>query len=94
MHLVACLLVLSMGEDYAVFLLESRDDPKGPATTMVGLILACVTTVLSFGLLAVSSHPALRALGVVTSLGVLLSLVFAPLVLLMAKSSKGSDIPA
>ena len=83
MHLVACLLVLSMGEDYAVFLIESRDDPKGPATTMVGLILACVTTVLSFGLLAVSSHPALRALGLVTSLGVLLSLVLAPLVLLL-----------
>lgn len=86
MHLVACLLVLSMGEDYAVFLIESRDDPKGPATTMVGLILACLTTVLSFGLLAVSSHPALRALGVVTSLGVLLSLVLAPLVLLLVQT--------
>lgn len=84
MHLVACLLVLSMGEDYAVFLLESRESPKEIATTLVGLLLACVTTVLSFGLLALSSHPALRALGIVTSLGVLLSLVLAPLALLIA----------
>jgi predicted exporter len=79
MHLVACLLVLSMGEDYAVFLLESKDEPTGPATTMVGLLIASLTTVLSFGLLAFSSHPALRALGIVTSLGVLLSLVLAPI---------------
>jgi predicted exporter len=84
MHLVACLLVLSMGEDYAVFLLESRESPRQIATTFVGLLLACVTTVLSFGLLALSSHPALRALGIVTSLGVLLSLVLAPLALSIA----------
>lgn len=90
MHLVACLLVLSMGEDYAVFLLESRDEPKGPATTMVGILLACATTVLSFGLLAFSSHPALRALGLVTSVGVLLSLLLAPLVLLMIAPSTPS----
>lgn len=84
MHLVACLLVLSMGEDYAVFLLESRDLERGPSTTMVGLLVAGATTVLSFGLLAVSSHPALRALGVVSSLGVLFSMLLAPLALLVA----------
>lgn len=84
MHLVACLLVLSMGEDYAVFLLESRQSPKEIATTFVGVLLACVTTVLSFGLLALSSHPALRALGTVTSLGVLFSLLLSPLALVIA----------
>jgi predicted exporter len=85
MHLVACLLVLSMGEDYAVFLLEERDAPEGPATTMTGILLACVTTVLSFGLLAASGHPALRALGFVTSLGVALAFVFSPLALVLAR---------
>lgn len=89
MHLVACLLVLSMGEDYAVFLLESRGKPTQIATTMVGLLLACVTTVLSFGLLALSGHPALQALGVVTSIGVGLSLVLSPLALLVAPSEPG-----
>jgi predicted exporter len=85
MHLVACLLVLSMGEDYAVFLLEERDAKEGPATTMVGILLACVTTVLSFGLLAMSAHPALRALGFVTSVGVGLAFVLAPLSLVLAR---------
>lgn len=88
MHLVACLLVLSMGEDYAVFLLEERDAPEGPATTMVGILLACVTTVLSFGLLAASAHPALRALGLVTSLGVGLAFVLSPLALVIAKLAR------
>jgi len=88
MHLVACLLVLSMGEDYAVFLLEERDAPKGPATTMVGILLACVTTVLSFGLLAASAHPALRALGFVTSLGVGLAFLLSPLAVVIARMGR------
>lgn len=84
MHLVACLLVLSMGEDYAVFLLEERDAEKGPGTTMASIVVACATTVLSFGLLAMSAHPALRALGFVTSVGVGLAFVFSPLALALA----------
>jgi predicted exporter len=84
MHLVGALLVLSMAEDYAVFLLESRDDPRGVATTMVGIGVACVTTVLSFGLLAASSHPAMRALGLMASLGVALAFLLAPVALLLA----------
>lgn len=82
MHLVGALLVLSMGEDYAVFLIESRDHPEEVASTMVGIAVACATTVLGFGLLAASSHPAMRALGVMASVGVGLSMLFAPLALL------------
>ncbi len=85
MHLLACLLVLSMGEDYAVFLLEERHADEVPATAMTGILLACVTTVLSFGLLAMSAHPALRALGVVTSLGVAMALLFSPLSLVLVR---------
>ena len=48
-----------------------------------------MTTVLSFGLLALSGHPALQALGVVTSIGVGLSLVLSPLALLVAPSEPG-----
>lgn len=88
MHLVGALLVLSMGEDYAVFLLESRDHPEEVATTMVGIAVACLTTVLSLGLLAVSSHPAMRALGLMSSIGVALSMLFAPLSLLFVTRSK------
>ncbi|MDQ3031993.1 MAG: MMPL family transporter [Myxococcota bacterium] len=88
MHLVGALLVLSMAEDYAVFLLESRNDPRGVATTMVGIAVACATTVLSFGLLAASSHPAMRALGLMASVGVALALLLAPLALLLAPRSR------
>jgi predicted exporter len=88
MHLVACMLVLSMAEDYAVFLLEVRDEEDAPGITLVGLLTACVMTVLSFGLLALSEHPALRALGLVTSIGVLLSMLMAPLALLAVRPAK------
>lgn len=90
MHLVGALLVLSMAEDYAVFLIESRDDARGVATTMVGIVVACITTVLSFGLLAASSHPAMRALGLMASLGVALALLLAPLALLLAPRGPGA----
>ncbi len=88
MHLIACMLVLSMAEDYAVFLLEVRDEEDAPGLTLVGLATACATTVLSFGLLALSEHPALRALGLVTSIGVLLSMLMAPLALLAVGPSR------
>ncbi len=88
MHLIACMLVLSMAEDYAVFLLEVRDEEDAPGLTLVGLLTACATTVLSFGLLALSEHPALRALGLVSSIGVLLSMLMAPLSLLAIRAPK------
>lgn len=83
MHLVALLLVLSMGVDYGVFMVESRAHEEGPAPTVVSLLVACISTVLSFGLLAMSVNPALRALGLVTSIGVGLSLLLAPLAWLL-----------
>ncbi|MFK7992112.1 MAG: hypothetical protein AB8I08_39200, partial [Sandaracinaceae bacterium] len=86
MHLVALLLVLSMGVDYGVFMVESRGHAGGAAPTVVSLLIACTSTVLSFGLLAMSENPALRALGLVTGVGVLLSLLLAPTAwLLLAK---------
>ena len=88
MHLVACLLVISMGEDYAVFLVESRDSEHGAETSMVGIAIACITTVLSFGLLALSSHPALRAIGFIVAVGDTLAYVFAPLALVIAGKSE------
>jgi len=61
-----------------VFMVESRHHRDGPAATVVSLLLACVSTVLSFGLLAMSTNPALRALGLIAGIGVLLSLLLAP----------------
>jgi predicted exporter len=76
-HALGLLLVLSMGEDYGVFLVESRGGEGLPAT-LLALVLDCASTVLSFGLLAMSSIPALRSLGQVIGIGLLLALLWAP----------------
>ena len=76
--LLGVLLVLSFGVDYSIFLLETRHRDEGTAATLLGIGIACTTTVLAFGLLAMSSYPALRALGLTTGLGALLSLLLAP----------------
>ena len=83
LHVVALLLVLSMGVDYGVFLAEMRDDPEGFAATVLSVLIACLSTVLAFGLLAMSASPALQAIGLTVGLGVLLSLVLAPAALLI-----------
>ncbi len=78
LHLVGVLLVLSMGADYGVFMVEHRDWPEGLAATLLSVLIACLTTVLSFGLLALTDNPALHALGTTVAVGVLASLVLAP----------------
>ncbi|MCB9595973.1 MAG: MMPL family transporter [Sandaracinaceae bacterium] len=90
LHVVGLILVLSMGVDYGVFMVESRADEHGPAATMVSLLLACVSTVLSFGLLAMSTNPALRALGLIAGIGVLLSLLLAPMAWLLLGGRPGA----
>ncbi|WAS98110.1 MMPL family transporter [Nannocystis punicea] len=91
LHVVALLLVLSMGVDYGVFLAESRRDPGGFDATVLSVLLACLSTVLAFGLLAMSQSPALQAIGVTVGLGVLLSLVLAPAALVLAGAGEGKD---
>jgi predicted exporter len=83
LHVVSLLLVLSMGVDYGVFLVESRTHPQEVAATVLSLLACCISTVLAFGLLAMSSNPALRAIGLTTGLGVLASLVLAPMALIL-----------
>lgn len=75
MHCLALLLVLGLGVDYAVFFAEEGADRT---TTYFALILSALTTMLSFGLLALSTTPAVRAIGLVTLSGTFLALVFAP----------------
>jgi predicted exporter len=83
MHVVGLLLVLSMGVDYGVFLTETCGDPREVAATISSLVACCISTVLSIGLLALSSNPGLQALGLTTGIGVLLSLILAPTALVL-----------
>jgi predicted exporter len=52
-------------------------------TTMLSTFLGSITTVFTFGVLALSQHPALRALGVTIGAGILLAFLLAPLALLV-----------
>ncbi|GEM_PF-416026 len=103
LHVVSLLLVLSMGVDYGVFLAESRavidargggDSSEGPGeleATLLSLVACCASTVLAFGLLAMSPNPALRAIGLTTGLGVLASLVLAPTTLILFSGRTEKD---
>lgn len=73
-HVIGFLLVVSMGADYGVFLTETRLHPKALPATVLSLVAACLATVSSFGLLALSRNPALHALGLTTASGMVLSL--------------------
>jgi predicted exporter len=88
-HLFGLLLVLGMGVDYGVFLAESARQQEPVGATALGLLLSCTTSVLGLGLLALSSNPGLRALGVTTAVGVVSSLLLGPAVLsLLAPRTK------
>jgi predicted exporter len=90
LHLLGLLLVLSIGVDYAIFLVESRSQSQGVPAAMLSLCVACGSTCLAFGLLSASSFPALQAVGVTTGIGVVLSLVLAPIALVLSGLDQGS----
>jgi len=83
LHVVSLLLVVSVGEDYAIFLVASATSARELKASAMSVALCCLCGILSFGLLALSEIPALRAIGLTTSLGILLSLLLAPTALLL-----------
>jgi predicted exporter len=87
MHAVSLLMVMGMGVDYGIFLVDSaRDDDAELGATLVSCLICCLTTILSFGTLALSSQPPLRAIGLTTGGGVALALLLAPIALLFLKT--------
>jgi predicted exporter len=80
-HVMSLVMVMGMGVDYGVFLVDSAREPARVGATMLSLLVSCLTTIFVFGTLALSSQPALRAIGVTTGLGILLSYLVAPLAL-------------
>ncbi|MDP1650550.1 MAG: MMPL family transporter [Rubrivivax sp.] len=82
LHLVGLLLVVAVGSNYALFFNMLQRDGRADSDTLASLLLANLTTVLSFGLIAMSQIPALAAIGRVVAPGALLALVlsaaFAP----------------
>lgn len=73
--LFGLLLVTAIGVDYAILM---REQIGGAAVSLLGTLLAAVTTWLSFGLLALSSTPAVSNFGLAVSLGLAFSFMLSP----------------
>ena len=77
LHLVGLLLVIAVGSNYGLFFDQLEQGGHLDADTLASLLLANLTTVVSFGLLAGSDIPALSAIGRVVAPGALLALLLA-----------------
>jgi len=75
LHLVGLLLVVAVGSNYALFFDQLREAGQADEDTLASLLLANLTTVVSFGLIAVSEIPSLSAIGRVVAPGALLALL-------------------
>lgn len=75
-NVLALALLLGIGVDYGIFLLERENADAGSA--WLAVVLGAASTWLSFGLLALSSTPALRSFGLTLLFGILLVWFVAP----------------
>ena len=75
-NVLALALLLGIGIDYGIFLLERETTDAGSA--WLAVVLGAASTWLSFGLLALSSTPALRSFGLTLLFGILIVWLVAP----------------
>ena len=73
-NILALLLLLGIGVDYGIFLLEH----DGDGAAWLAVVLGAASTWLAFGLLALSSTPALHAFGLTLMIGVALVWALSP----------------
>ncbi|NIB44233.1 hypothetical protein HBA55_31830 [Pseudomaricurvus alkylphenolicus] len=73
-HALALLLILGIGLDASIFFTESRCSPH----TWVAISLSSATTLLAFGLLALSSTPVLQFFGQTVFIGIISVWLFTP----------------
>jgi predicted exporter len=84
-NLLALLLVLGIGIDYTLFFAEQKQKVES-RNTFLAITLSAITTVLSFGLLALSETQAIRGFGVTVLTGIMIAWLLAPL----AMNKRGS----
>jgi predicted exporter len=94
--LAALLMVVSMGVDYGVFLVDASASEQAPESettvALLSVLLAATTTVLGFGLLALSQHPMLRTIGLTAWVGMTACALLAPTALvLLGERAQGAN---
>jgi predicted exporter len=87
LHVFGLVLVMGMGGDYGIFVCDAAaaetEDPDAMGATLHCVLLATLTTIFVFGVLGLSSHPVLSALGLTTAVGIALSFLLAPVSLVV-----------
>jgi len=76
LHLVGMLLIVAVGSNYALFFDDGTNSGRVTPRTLASLVIANLTTVAGFGLLAFSSVPVLQAIGITVGPGAILALLF------------------
>ncbi|NRA38185.1 MAG: hypothetical protein HRU15_08605 [Planctomycetes bacterium] len=84
-HSLALLLVLGIGLDASIFLHDSQKSPSA----WLAVSLSSLTTLLAFGLLALSSTPILQFFGITVLLGIICLFVLAPCFVVSRSSDNG-----
>lgn len=88
-NMMSLMLMLGIGINYAIFL---REGGINRAATLAGVLLSAGTTLLSFGMLAFSSMPALENFGLTLLCGIAISALLAPMLLSFEQQS-GTTTP-
>ena len=83
-NMMSLMLMLGIGINYAIFL---REGGINRAATLAGVLLSAGTTLLSFGMLAFSSMPALANFGLTLLCGIAISAMLAPMLLSFEQQS-------
>lgn len=76
--LLALVLTLGVGVNYAIFIIEAGDRAPAP---FAGVLVSAATTLLAFGLLSLSSMPALHQFGLMLLVGVTAAVMLSPMAL-------------
>lgn len=89
-HLIALILAAGLGLDYALFFEHAADDPIEQRRTLHALLVCSASTLMVFALLATSTLPVLRAIGLTVSLGVISNFVLALLLTRPSVTTRGT----
>jgi predicted exporter len=89
---LALMLLLGVGVDYGIFMQE--DPQRGDDAPWLAVGLSAASTLLSFGLLALSGTPALRAFGLTMLLGTALVWFIAPCFTVTTKERHEATVTA